>query len=148
MKHLALSTSILLVVASAVGAAGADAGVPPPKTSFTVVTSFETQPSEIIDATGPWSDCTGVLDLSNVANQVGPTTVQFSGEKQVICDSGDVVIHYDADLRFTSRRGKTFGTWSVVSSTHPGIEGGAGTVQGDPTGCTDCIVDVFTGRVY
>ena len=148
MKHLALSASILLVAGSVVGAAAADAGVPPPKTSFTVVTSFVEQPSPIIEADGPWSDCTGVLDLTNYANQVGPTTVRFSGEKQVICDSGDVVIHYDADLTFASKRSKTFGTWSVFSSTHPGIDGGAGTVKGDPSGCTDCIVDVFTGRVY
>lgn len=139
---------VTLLSTTAVGASAAEAGALPPKTSFTVVTSFVTQPSQIIEADGPWADCTGVADLSNYANQVAPRTVRFSGEKQVLCASGDFVIHYDADLTFENRKGRTFGTWVVVSSTNPNIQGGSGTVQGDPTGCADCIVDTFTGRVY
>ena len=107
-----------------------------------------TQPSEIIAATGLWAECTGVSDLTNAANQVSPTKVQFSGEKQVHCASGDVVIHYDATMNFRSGQGLTFGTWSVVSSENEFLSGGAGTVSGDPRGCDECIVDTFTGRVY
>ena len=70
----ASSGAVLLLAAAGIAASTqASAGVLPPKTSFTVVTSFVDQPSEIIDATGPWSDCTGVLDLSNEVNQVSPT---------------------------------------------------------------------------
>lgn len=148
MSRRTATAAVLLLAASTAGAAtAADAGVPPPKTGFTVVTSF-VGPSPIVEADGPWSDCTSVTDLSNYANQVGPTTVRFSGEKQVDCASGSVVIHYTADLRFTSQRGRTFGSWEVQTSTHPDIQGGAGTVKGDPASCTDCIVDVFEGRVY
>jgi hypothetical protein len=148
MRHRAATAAVLLFAASATGAAtAADAAGPPPKTGFTVVTSF-VGASAIIEADGPWSDCTSVTDLTNYVNQVGPTTVRYSGEKQVDCQSGSVVIHYTADQRVTSQRGKTFGSWEVQTSTHPGIHGGAGTVMGDPRGCPDCIVDVFEGRVY
>ena len=102
----------------------------PAKSSFTVMTSFVSSPSEIVAATGPWADCTDVTDLSNYANQVSPTKVQFSGEKQVGCASGDVVIHYDATMNFRSGQGLTFGSWSVVSSENPSIQGGSGTVSG------------------
>ncbi len=148
MNQRALSATGLLVLTVATGATSADAAALPPKSSFTVVTSFVTQPSEIIAATGLWAECTGVSDLTNAANQVSPTKVQFSGEKQVHCASGDVVIHYDATMNFRSGQGLTFGTWSVVSSDNPSIIGGSGTVSGDPRGCPDCILDVFTGRVY
>lgn len=148
MNHRALAATAVCTLGLVAGAASADAAALPPRTSFTVVTSFVSQPSEIIAATGPWTDCWGVTDLSNVANQVSPRKVQFSGEKQVHCNGGDVVIHYDAQMNFAGPRGLTFGTWSVVSSENPAISGGAGTVSGDPNGCQDCIVDVFTGRVY
>jgi hypothetical protein len=148
MTHRILAAAGLTLLVTAVGATSADAGAPPPKSSFTVVTSFVTQPSEIIAATGPWAGCTGVSDLSGATNQVSPTKVQFSGEKQVHCESGDVVIHYDATMNFRSGQGLTFGTWSVVSSENELISGGAGTVSGDPRGCDECIVDTFTGRVY
>ena len=81
---------VTLLSTVAVGASAAEAEALPPKTSFTVVTSFVTQPSQIVEADGPWADCTGVVDLSNYANQVAPRTVRFSGEKQVLCASGDV----------------------------------------------------------
>ena len=83
------------------------------------MTSFVSPPSEIVAATGLWADCTDVTDLTNAANQVSPTKVQFSGEKQVGCASGDVVIHYDATMNFRSGQGLTFGSWSVVSSENP-----------------------------
>ena len=139
--------ALLLAGAGLVAASPATGAALPPKTSFTVVTSFVTDPSPIVAATGPWSDCTSVSSLSNVANQVSPSKVQFSGEKAVHCASGDVVIHYDA---VTNVHGapRTSGTWSVVSSTKPDIVGGAGTVVGEGAGCQDCIVDTFTGRVY
>jgi hypothetical protein len=148
MNQRALAATGLLVLTTATGAASADAAALPPKSSFTVVTSFVTQPSEIIAATGLWAECTGVSDLTNYANQVSPTKVQFSGEKQVHCASGDVVIHYDATTNFRSGQGLTFGTWSVVSSQNEFLSGGAGTVSGDARGCDECIIDTFTGRVY
>jgi hypothetical protein len=148
MIHRSLAVAATLLLATAAAATSADAGVPPAKSSFTVMTSFVSSPSDIVAATGPWADCTEVTDLNGYANQVSPTKVQFSGEKQVGCASGDVVIHYDAATNFRSRAGQTFGTWSVVSSENPSITGGSGTVSGDPRGCPDCILDVFTGRVY
>jgi hypothetical protein len=148
MIHRALAAAGTVLLAAAATATSADAGVPPAKSSFTVMTSFVSSPSEIVAATGPWADCTDVTDLSNYANQVSPTKVQFSGEKLVGCASGDVVIHYDATMNFRSEQGLTFGSWSVVSSENPSIQGGSGTVSGDPRGCPDCILDVFTGRVY
>ena len=146
----AVAAAAITLLATSAAATSADAGALPPKTSFTVVTSFLDPVSEIIEADGPWSDCSGVSDLSNSVNQVAPRRLRFSGEKVVLCEGGDVVIHYDAETNFAGprSRGLTFGTWSVVSSDNPEIIGGAGTVSGDPTGCPDCIVDVFTGRVY
>jgi hypothetical protein len=139
--------ALLLVTAGLVAASPAAGAALPPKTAFTVVTSFVTDPSPIVAADGPWSDCTTVSSLSNVANQVSPSKVQFSGEKAVHCASGEVVVHYDAVTNVNGAP-RTSGTWSVVSSTKPDVVGGGGTVVGEGRGCEACIVDTFTGRVY
>lgn len=148
MRHPLVAATGLVLLVTAVGATAAEASALPPKTSFTVQTSFVSDTSPILAATGPWSGCTETVDLGGTANQVAPSKVQFSGEKRVVCDGGDVVIHYDAVLNFNSKAGQTSGSWSVVSSTYPAVIGGAGTVSGESRGCDQCIVDTFTGRVY
>ena len=82
MKRVPAASS-LLVLSVTVGATSATAAAVPSISSFTVVTSFASKTSEIIEADGVWSDCTGVRDLTNDANQVSPTKVEFSGEKKV-----------------------------------------------------------------
>lgn len=145
----ALAAATLLGLAGAPLAHGAAL---PPRSSFTVVTSFLTPTSEIVEATGAWAGCTEVSDLTSATNQVGPRTVQFSGEKLVSCPGGDVVIHYEAEMSTSgpdSRDRRTFGTWSVVSSEDGApVVGGGGRVEGVTRGCPDCIVDTFSGRVY
>ena len=81
MKRV-LAASSLLVLSVTVGATSATAAAVPSISSFTVVTSFASKTSEIIEADGVWSDCTGVRDLTNYANQVSPTKVEFSGERR------------------------------------------------------------------
>ena len=73
MIHRALAAAGIVLLATAATATSADAGVPPAKSSFTVMTSFVSSPSDIVAATGPWADCTDVTDLSNYANQVSPS---------------------------------------------------------------------------
>ena len=70
-----------MVLSVTVGATSATAAAVPSISSFTVVTSFASKTSEIIEADGVWSDCTGVRDLTNYANQVSPTKVEFKGKK-------------------------------------------------------------------
>ena len=146
MNHraLAAATCTLGVLAAATAA---QAAPPPPVSSFTVVTSFVSE-SLIIEADGAWTGCTSVEDLAGTANDVGPRKVQFSGIKLVNCPDGDVVIHYDAVLNWRTEQGRTMGSWYVVSSENPAVNGGAGTVVGVSRGCVDCIVDTFSGRVY
>jgi hypothetical protein len=152
MNHRSVAAIGAVALAALAGAPLAQGAAVPPTSSFTVVTSFLTQPSEIVEADGLWTGCTGVSDLTNYENQVSPSKVLFSGEKQVHCEGGDVVIHYDAVMNFRgpdSRDRRTFGTWSVVSSEEGApVVGGGGRVEGVTRGCQDCIVDTFSGLVY
>lgn len=148
MHHRTVAAAAALVLA-AVAAAPAAHGASDIRSSFTVVTSFIDQPSEIIAADGLWASCTGVTDLSGSAAQISPSRVRFSGEKLVHCEGGDVVIHYDAELTFRGPNGLTRGTWAVVGADEGApVQGGAGRVAGDPRGCEDCIVDVFSGFAF
>lgn len=155
MTHRPVAVLAALAALALIGVAGSPAAqgaALPSRSSFTVVTSFLTPTSEIVEATGPWAGCTEVSDLMSATNQVGPRTVQFSGEKRVHCEGGDVVIHYDAEMSTSgpdSRDRRTFGTWSVVSSEDGApVSGGGGRVEGVTRGCQDCILDTFSGRVY
>lgn len=152
MKHRTIAVWGALALTTLAGAPAVQAAALPSVSSFTVRTSFLTPTSPIIAADGLWAGCTTTEDLTNTANQVSPSKVQFSGEKRVHCEGGDVVIHYDAVMNFRgpdSRDRRTFGTWSVVSSEDGApVSGGGGRVEGVNRGCEDCIVDTFSGRVY
>ena len=131
-------------------ATSAQAGPPPPVSSFTVVTSFS-GPGPIIEADGVWTGCTEVIDLDGSANQISPSRLVFAGRKEVVCPDGNVVIQYSAEMNFKSAEhsfGQTSGDWQIVLSENAGINGGGGTVQGTSRDCADCIVDTFSGRVY
>jgi hypothetical protein len=97
--------------------------------------------------------CTQVADEGGTADQVAFRKVQFSGDKVLLCDGAEVVIHYDAVMNFAAGQ-RTFGDWYVVTSTLEGVDGGSGTVKGDNRVCTPaegsggCTLDTFTGRVY
>lgn len=151
MHARTVAAAAAVALATLVASPAAQAAIPR-QSSFTVVTSFLVQPSEIVEADGLWTGCTGVTDLSGSENQVSPSKVMFSGEKQIHCAGGDVVIHYDAVMNFRgpdSRDRRTFGTWSVVwSEDGAPVHGGAGRVEGATRGCEDCIIDTFSGRVY
>jgi hypothetical protein len=146
MNHRALAASGLFALSLLAGGAAAEASPLPPKSSFTVVTSFVSE-SLIIAADGVWAGCTSVEDLENTANDVGPRKVQFSGVKLVHCPAGDVTIRYDAVMNWRTEQGRTMGSWSVVSSENPAVHSGAGRLVGVSRGCEDCIVDTFDGRV-
>ena len=145
-----VATATAVVTSMVGGTASAAVGE---ATSFVVDTQFVDGPSDVVAASGPLAACTQVLDSGGVATAVGPRKVQFSGEKTLLCDGGDVVIHYDAVINAEGGR-RTFGDWYVVSSTLDGVEGGSGTVKGDNRTCTvdegsgGCITDTFSGRVY
>lgn len=122
-------------------------------TTFVIDTQFVDGPSTIVSASGPLAPCVSAVSVGNVATQVSPSKLMFSGEKVLACGAGEVVVHFDATINLSAAR-KTFGDWYVVSSTLPGVVGGSGTVTGDSKGCTPvdgaggCILDTFTGRVY
>jgi hypothetical protein len=122
------------------------------KASFVVSTQFSPDPSPILAATGPFTACTTVTDLGGNAVDTGPNTVLFTGEKRLDCDGGTVVLSYEARLNFAAGR-KTFGTWTILESTLPGVETGGGRLKGDAARCEvlpgseGCILDVFSGYV-
>ena len=119
---------------------------------FIVDTQFIDAPSDIVEAGGAFSDCTQVVDLGGIAEQIGPRKLLFIGDKLVQCASGEVVIHYNAQLNYEAGK-KTHGHWFVAESTVPGITEGFGTVRGDSSRCElaegseGCILDVFAGTV-
>jgi hypothetical protein len=122
-------------------------------TSFVVNTQFRSGPSPIIAATGPLATCTTVTENEGAqAIPTGPRSLLFVGTKTLDCANGTVTIAYQATINTASGR-KTFGTWSVVDSTLPGIAFGGGRLTGDSTRCEllagsdGCILDTFTGRV-
>ncbi|MGH3507371.1 MAG: hypothetical protein ACRDO2_09230 [Nocardioidaceae bacterium] len=144
------------VVITAAFAAATVAGVSPASAGpqgdyFIVDTQFIDAPSDIVEAGGAFADCTQVLDLGGIAEQIGPRKELFIGDKLVQCASGEVVIHYNAEHVFGHK--KTHGHWFVVESTVPGITEGFGTVRGDGSRCEvaegsgGCILDVFAGTV-
>jgi hypothetical protein len=122
------------------------------KASFAVSTQFSPDPSPILAATGPFTACTTVTDLGGDAVDIGPNTVLFSGQKRLNCDGGTVVLSYEARLNLAAGR-KTFGTWTIVESTLPGVHAGGGRLKGDSARCEvlpgseGCILDVFSGHV-
>ena len=122
------------------------------KASFVVSTQFSPDPSPILSATGPFTACTTVTDLGGDAVDTGPNTVLFSGQKRLNCDGGTVVLSYEARLNLAAGR-KTFGTWTIVESTLPGVHAGGGRLKGDSARCEllpgseGCILDVFSGHV-
>lgn len=141
----ALGIAVLAGAGPAWGASGT-------KTSFTVDTQFVDGPSAIVTATGPLAACTAVDSLSNDVAQTSPTRLEYSGEKRLRCGEFQVLISYEA--RFTMPSGyRTFGTWTIVESTLPGVTGGGGTLKGDNRRCTlqpesdGCILDDFAGTV-
>lgn len=149
MKHLSLAAAAAVALMG-VGAAPAHAGALPPVSTFVVVTSFAAG-SPIMKADGVWTGCTEGVDLYGVGSQISPTRVVFSGQKEVVCPDGNVVIQYSAVMNFASTDhsfGKTSGDWQSVESDNPWINGGAGTVRGTSRNCDDCIVDTFSGRIY
>jgi hypothetical protein len=123
------------------------------KASFGVSTQFSPDPSPILTATGPFTACTTVTDLGGQAVDTGPNTVLFTGTKRLNCAGGTVVLSYEA--RFNTAAGrKTFGTWTILESTLPGVDAGGGRLKGDAARCEilpgseGCILDVFSGRVW
>ena len=146
-------TAVMLAAFAAVIATGISPASAAPKDDYFIVdTQFIDAPSDIVEAGGAFSDCTQVLDLGGIGEQIGPRKVIFIGDKLVQCASGEVLIHYNATLNFESGK-KTSGHWFVVESTVPGITDGFGTVRGDSSRCElvegseGCILDVFEGTV-
>ena len=145
----AAAVTLGLAVLAATGPAWGASGT---RTSFTVDTQFVAAPSAIVAATGPLAACTAVESLSNDVVQTTPNRLVFSGEKLLICGDAEVLISYEA--RFTLPSGyRTFGTWTIVESTLPGVTSGGGTLKGDNRSCTlipgsdGCILDDFVGTV-
>ena len=142
-----LAASALVIVPSSAQAAKGT------KASFSVSTQFAPNPSPIVAATGPFTACTTVTDLGGDAVDTGPKTVLFTGEKRLNCDGGTVVLSYEARLNLAAGR-KTFGTWTILESTLPGVEAGGGRLKGDAARCEilpgseGCILDVFSGHVH
>ncbi|MBA2639369.1 MAG: hypothetical protein H0U77_05125, partial [Nocardioidaceae bacterium] len=130
MHRTLTKASILLFAASALvalpGHAQAATGT---KASFVVNTQFSPDPSPILAATGPFTACTTVTDLGGDAVDTGPNTVLFTGEKRLNCDGGTVLLSYEARLNLAAGR-KTFGNWTVLESTLPGVEAGGGRLKG------------------
>ncbi|HUW16687.1 MAG TPA: hypothetical protein VMW94_06385 [Actinomycetes bacterium] len=153
MKATAGRAAIAVALGVAVlGGGGPAWGASGSKTSFTVDTQFLDAPSEIVAATGPLAACTAVESLSNEVAQTSPNRLEFSGQKVLICGEGQVLISYAA--RFNMPSGyRTFGTWTIVESTLPGVTTGGGTLKGDNRDCTllpdsgGCILDEFVGTV-
>jgi hypothetical protein len=154
MHRTLTKASIAMIAASALvtvpGHAQAAKGT---KASFTVNTQFSPDPSPIVAATGPFTACTTVTDLGGNAVDTGPSTVLFTGTKRVNCAGGTVLVAYEARLNLAAGR-KTFGTWTILESTLPGVEDGGGRLKGDSGRCEilpggdGCILDVFSGHVH
>lgn len=107
--------------------------------------------SPIVESGGAFADCDAVEDVGEaIAEFVSPNKVIFIGDKRVLCDGGDVLIHFNATLNLASSK-RTSGHWFVVDSTLEGVTSGFGTVRGDNRRCTPapgtdfCILDTFSG---
>jgi hypothetical protein len=143
----------LLATAVAVALPGPAEAAHSDDTSFVVNTQFRDGPSPIVAATGPLSTCISAEELpGSLAVQTGPRSILFAGIKRLVCAGGTVTVSYQATLNQASGR-KTFGTWSVIDSTLPGVAFGGGRLTGDAARCEvlagseGCILDTFTGRV-
>jgi hypothetical protein len=151
-RNLTRAAAGLVAAAGLLAAPGAAEAAPDSRTTFVVNTQFWDEPSPIVSATGPLASCTSVQDEPGLATQTGPRTVLFSGVKTLNCAGGTVTITFEATLNFAAGR-KTFGTWSVVDSTLPGVSFGGGRLTGDSTRCEllpgseGCILDTFSGFV-
>ena len=154
MRHPHPARSAAAVAAVAVVAVpGAAQAAQDSATSFVVNTQFRSGPSPILSATGPLATCTTATENEgSQAIPTGPRTVLFVGTKTLDCADGTVTIAYQATINNSSGR-KTFGTWSVIDSTLPGVEYGGGRLVGDAARCEllpgseGCILDTFTGHV-
>ena len=154
MRHAHLTpAAVALTTAAAIAVPSASSAAQDSATYFVVNTQFRSTPSPIVAATGPLATCTTVKEnAGGQAIPTGPRSVLFVGTKTLRCATGTVTIAYEATSNTASGR-KTFGTWSVVDSTLPGVAAGGGRVSGDSTQCqvlagsSGCILDTFTGRV-
>ena len=146
-------TTLIAAAPLALIAGPAQSAPPGTRASFVVNTQFRQGPSPIVAATGPFTSCTSVIDRNGAGQQTGPRSILFTGEKQLLCGDFEVIVVYQATVNQASGR-KTFGTWSVVSSTLPGVEFGGGRLTGDAARCEllagsdGCILDTFTGQVF
>ena len=118
---------------------------------FVVNTQIGTS-SPIVEAGGAFADCSAVEDLGETATEfISPNRVMYIGDKRVLCDGGEVTIHYNATQNLASGK-RTSGHWFVVESTLDGVTAGFGTVRGDNRRCTPapgtdfCILDTFSGN--
>jgi hypothetical protein len=150
--HLTPAAAVL-ATAAAIAVPSASWGAQDSATSFVVNTQFRSGPSPVVAATGPLSTCTTVTENEGAqAIPTGPRSLLFVGTKTLACANGTVTIAYQATINTASGR-KTFGTWSVVDSTVPGVAFGGGRLTGDSARCQvlagsdGCILDTFTGRV-
>ena len=146
-------------VAAVVGLAAASAVLSPSPASaipgddyFVVNTQFGAT-SPIVESGGAFADCYAVEDVGEgTAEFFSPNRVMYIGDKRVLCDGGEVTIHYNATQNLASGK-RTSGHWFVVESTLEGVTDGFGTVRGDNSRCTPapgtdfCILDTFAGDI-
>lgn len=152
-RHLVRATVVLALAATFAAPAAAAEAAQDSRATFVVNTQFRAEPSPIVEATGPFADCsTATENEGALAIQTGPRTTLFTGTKTLDCDGGSVTIAYEATINDSATR-KTFGTWTVIDSTLPGVAFGGGRLTGDARGCEllagseGCILDTFTGNV-
>ena len=152
LAHLTPAAAVL-AAAAAIAVPSGSWAAQDSATSFVVNTQIGLPTSPIVAATGPLSTCTTATEhAGGQAIPTGPRSLLFVGTKTLDCANGTVTIAYQATINTASGR-KTFGTWSVVDSTLPGVEFGGGRVAGDNARCEllagaeGCILDTFTGGV-
>lgn len=145
---LRAACSALAAGALAVVTSTAPAGAAALKGDYLVVDTQGTGTSDVVAAGGRFDGCSTVTDLANNVEVVRNKTY-FTGDKQVSCASGDLVLHYAV----VAANKKTHGTWFVLDSSVPGITEGGGRLDGTVLRCTPdpgsefCILDTFVGTL-
>jgi hypothetical protein len=163
-KHLAtalvLTTTLALTIsgASTAGAASASGshgshgshghdghGGHHRSAGFIVNTEFGLETSPVVRATGPFKSCTTATDLFGDAYDLGYSQA-FYGVKAITCADGDLILSYGVVLN--PETFDTYGTWTILVSTLPGVRSGGGKLFGDADACDDstgegCILDIF-----
>jgi hypothetical protein len=112
---------------------------------FVVNTQFGLEESPVVRATGPFKSCTSVTELFGDAYDLGYTQA-FYGVKAVTCADGDLILSYGVVL--DQETFNTYGTWTILVSTLPGVRSGGGKLFGDSQACDDltgegCVLDTF-----